>query len=603
MRALLYRSSFKTRIGFSIMLITLVSIVVTGLSSHYIASNLLQKKAAEMGQMMIDKSAMALQEKLRKVRLSAITFMISPPFEDILHSVPTDLQEGPYYSYFSLNNKLQTPLMQMKMIEPSIATVLVHTPGGEFYLNGAVRRKEIVFEDTELYQQMKVNTLPYWTQSHKDPLFEGQTSVLSLLIEPISTLNENEVQVVVNVKEESIKEYVETNVVGESGHIMVLNAEGEPMMDQGSPLVPLVRDNEFLSLLNKENKHFEFEFDKKSYLVNYSIISFPDNWKVVYLQPKELLLKDIRYINWAVIIIIGLLIPLVFLLSQWVTNRLIFPLQKLQRLMSRAGDNDLSVRFESEYQDEVAQVGGRFNNMLTKIEVLILDVKAAEHQKRLAEMKALQSQINPHFLYNTLNTILWKAESRKQEDVKEMIVSLSLLFRLGLNNGHELTTVGKELEHVTQYLILQQQCYEDLFEFQIDAEAAYLMDHSSLKLLLQPLVENSILHGFMDEDFIGWIRIGIARQEQCIVYSVEDNGKGFDSEALMRSLEEEIVGEGFALQNVYRRLKLYYGEEARVELESIAYSSTIVRLYFPYHDQILKEKPQNVIPVIVTRKN
>ncbi|MCL6458332.1 MAG: sensor histidine kinase [Gorillibacterium sp.] len=581
MKTLLYRSSFKTRIWFSIMLITLVAIVVTGTSSHYIASSLLEKKAAELGQMMIDKSAMALQEKLRKVRLSAVTFMISPPFEDILLSTSTDLQEGSYYSYFSLNKNIQTPLMQMKMIEPSIASVLVHTPGGEFYLNSAERRKENVFEDTDLFKQMKTNVVPYWSQSHEDSLFEGKTSVLSLLIEPISTVNRNEVQVVVNVKEESIKEYVETNVVGNSGHIMVLNAVGEPMMDQSSPLVPLVRDHEFLSLLNKGNKHFEFEFDKKLYLVNYATISFPDNWKVVYLQPKELLLKDIQYINWAMIIIIGLLIPFVFLLSQWVTNRLLLPLQKLQRLMSRAGDNDLSVRFESAYQDEVAQVGGRFNTMLEKIEVLILDVKAAEHQKRLSEMKALQSQINPHFLYNTLNTILWKTESRKQEDVKEMIISLSLLFRLGLNNGYELTTVRKEIEHVTQYLILQQQCYEELFEFRIDAEETDLMEHSSLKLLLQPLVENSILHGFTDGDFAGWIHIRIERQEQYIVYSVEDNGKGFDREVMMRSLEEEVVGGGFALQNVYRRLKLYYGDDARVELESTAYSRTIVRLYFP----------------------
>ncbi|QGQ98158.1 hypothetical protein EHS13_26370 [Paenibacillus psychroresistens] len=160
----------------------------------------------------------------------------------------------------------------------------------------------------------------------------------------------------------------------------------------------------------------------------------------------------------------------------------------------------MSVRFESTYKDEVAQVGDHFNTMLEKIEVLILNVRAAEHQKRLSEMKALQSQINPHFLYNTLNTILWKTESRKQEDVKEMIVSLSLLFRLGLNNGHELTTVRKEIEHVTQYLILQQQCYEELFEFRIDADEIYLLNHASLKLL-QPLVENSILHGFMNGDF------------------------------------------------------------------------------------------------------
>ena len=149
---------------------------------------------------------------------------------------------------------------------------------------------------------------------------------------------------------------------------------------------------------------------------------------IFYFQPKDVLLKDIRYIRWATVLIVCILTPLALILSKWMTNLLIRPLYRLQRLMARAGDSDLSVRFSSNYRDEVAQVGERFNTMLAKIEVLIKDVTEAEQQKRLSEIKALQAQIDPHFLYNTLNTILWKSESKQQEDVKEMIISLSQLF-------------------------------------------------------------------------------------------------------------------------------------------------------------------------------
>ncbi len=586
MRTFLYRTSFKSRVWFSTMLITFVSIIVTGYASHYIATGQLEKKAAELGQLMIDKSAMALQEKLRKVRLAAVTFMISEPFENILRHKPSGEPERSYYAYFALNDDLQTPLMQMKMIEPSIDTILVHTAYGEYYLLGYARRSGTPFEETALYEQMESNLLPHWSLTHEDRLFEGKARVLSLLMEPISTPNTSEVQVIVNVKEEAIQQYVETNMAGGGGHILVLNADGELVMNLDSPLAGLVQDAEFLTLLNKGERPFDFSFGRQSYLVNHASISFPDNWRVVYLQPRDVLLKDIQYINWAVVIIICMLIPVVFLLTQWVTSRLILPLHKLQRLMARAGDHDLSVRYETSYKDEVAQVGGRFNTMLEKIERLIEDVKTAEHLKRIYEMKVLQSQINPHFLYNTLNTILWKAESREQEDVKEMIVSLSLLFRLGLNNGHELTTVAKEVDHVTQYLMLQHQCYEELFDYRIDVEEHGLLELPCLKLLLQPLVENSIIHGFKNGDRMGWIHVRIYRERHWIVFAVQDNGAGFDSGALMRSVIDDADAEGFALKNVYRRMKLYYGEDAKVELESEPMVRTTVRLFWPIAGQL-----------------
>ncbi|UUZ83955.1 sensor histidine kinase [Paenibacillus sp. P26] len=244
--------------------------------------------------------------------------------------------------------------------------------------------------------------------------------------------------------------------------------------------------------------------------------------------------------------------------------------------------NRLDVRFQSKYEDEVAQVGLKFNRMLEEITSLIEDVKEAEHEKRKMEVKTLQAQIDPHFLYNTLNTIIWKSETSQNRDVTEMIVSLSLLFQLGLNGGNEMTTLGKEIDHVRQYLMLQQKCYEGLFDYTIELEDESLQDRPPLKIILQPLVENSILHGFEAMDGGGRIRITTRREGTNLVLRVEDNGAGMDVrtvEADMRT--EQALKKGYALRNVYGRLRLYYGEGADIALASDPYVSTSVTLTIP----------------------
>ena len=195
--------------------------------------------------------------------------------------------------------------------------------------------------------------------------------------------------------------------------------------------------------------------------------------------------------------------------------------------MVEVESNDLDVRFRSKYDDEVSAVGHRFNRMLDQIQILFEEVRTTEQDKRRFEVKALQAQVDPHFLYNTLNTMFWKSESGEKKDVSEMIVSLSLLFRLGLNDGKDITSVEQEIKHVEQYMQLQQKCYEDLFVYRIEVgdPSCYAVD--ILKILLQPLVENSILHGFKDKEDLGVILIRIDRQGDTLRLEVADNGCGW----------------------------------------------------------------------------
>lgn len=296
---------------------------------------------------------------------------------------------------------------------------------------------------------------------------------------------------------------------------------------------------------------------------------------VSYLSKKELL-QPVRSIQWLVLMIMAACIVIALFLARYLSALLLGPLLKLQRTMSRVEQEDLSARFQSPFQDEIGEAGRKFNQMLDRIGELIAEVKDTEKEKRKAEIKALQAQIEPHFLYNTLNTIFWKCEMDEYEDVKQMVISLSALFQLGLNNGQEITTLGKELEHVRQYLNLQQQCYEGLFDYTIDV-GVELLELPVLKIIIQPLVENSILHGLKELRGGGAIRISVEVAKNTLLIRVTDNGTGMNAEKLNAWLKEPNGSGGYALSNICSRLQLYYGKEAglvfrsspRVETEAV----------------------------------
>lgn len=581
MKSWLYASSFKTRLWLSFVLFITVSITISGLTSHYAASRILERKSMQLSQNMINKSAQALEEKLRKVRLSALTFTMNEPFQRLTEAVQSKAELSAYERY-SLSGALKNAMFQMKLIEPSIASVLLQTPIGEFHLDTDKRIAGVSPANSLFTKMADGSRLPVWIESHEDPFFEGKSKVLTLLTKPVSSAAPHDIYVMVNVKEEVLRTYMMENIGPDSGEMIIYNESGSIALEMESPLKELAAQPSFRSNITSDRGHFEYKYNSASYLVNYAEVSFPDNWMVVNIQSMEQLHKEISLIKWITAGTIMMFVLLASFLSKKMTSLLLRPLIKLQQLMKRAETNDLTVRFESAYRDEFAQVGQRFNRMLEEIEALIRDVKVAETNKRKAEIKTLQSQIEPHFLYNTLNTILWKSESGEHDDVRDMIVSLSLLFRLGLNNGSEVTTVAKELEHVSQYLRIQQMCYEELFDYVIDVEGDELLDQPILKLLLQPLVENSILHGFKDGVSNGMIRISIASTPTHLLMAVEDNGKGFDTGATRRRLQEGTVQpNGYALRNVYNRLTLYYGKEAAMSMESLPYVRTVVKLEIP----------------------
>jgi two-component system sensor histidine kinase YesM len=197
--------------------------------------------------------------------------------------------------------------------------------------------------------------------------------------------------------------------------------------------------------------------------------------------------------------------------------------------------------------------------------------------------------MDPHFLYNTLNTLYWKLKLKQIEPSQQMVMSLSRLFQLGLNNGREITTLSKELEHVRQYLELQLSCYEGLFSYEIHMREPGLSELSIPRIILQPLVENSILHGFRDLKNGGRIEIEIAGDGERWTLAVCDNGSGMDEDQV-RALFWLESKKGYAVSNLIRRLQLYYGDGAEFHVDSALERGTEIRISLPKKGEQLNEQ-------------
>jgi len=571
----LRRQSFRNKLKVAFLAVIVLSVLMTGGLSYYISAATLEKNALKLTQDTVARSAEIVDEKLNKLMLIMMTFMISQPFHDMLRDVVSG-EAGRYYTHL---NDLDNVFSQARIAEPLIHSIYVYTPIGEFYPSSMNRNRLTAFKDTHLYERIEQEKKNLWVEGHEDMLFSGKDRVLALILEPIFDKPVSGVYIVVNIREDGFRKLVQGDAGKEASHFL-LNASGETVYSAKDPLVRQAVDaGKLKGMMNRSEGSQSFELNGKTYLLNYAHLGIAD-WTMTTIQSRAGVLKDLVVVKWLIAGVALAAFAVTTLISGAFARYLLKPLQGLLKVMKRVESNDLTARFESRSGDELGQVGLRFNRMLEQIVVLIDEVTVAQTHKRTAEIKALSAQMDPHFLYNTLNTIYWKLKLKQIEPSQQMVMSLSRLFQLGLNNGREITTLSKELEHVRQYLELQLNCYEGLFSYEIHVRDPELSALSIPRIILQPLAENSILHGFRDLKNGGRIEIEIAGDGERWTIAVRDNGSGMDEDQV-RALFRLESKKGYAVSNLIRRLQLYYGDGAAIHVESAPERGTEIRISLP----------------------
>ena len=278
-------------------------------------------------------------------------------------------------------------------------------------------------------------------------------------------------------------------------------------------------------------------------------------------------------------VLIGVLIIVVAVSAVMIVSGIIQPISQLNQATEKIAQGDFNARAQADSEDEVAELAVSFNKMAGSMQSLIDKVKEDERKMRKADLRLLQEQIQPHFLYNTLDSIIWMAEGKKYEDVVLMTASLARLLRQSISNEDETVLIGQEIQYVKSYLTIQKMRYKDKLEFEINVDPSINSVHI-VKLVLQPIVENAVKYGFCDIFEGGLIRISVTEQAGQLTFSVYNNGTPMEEQMAekLNGLSEIPVSKmkdsfeekkhGYGVINIITRLRLKYGEDVRFFYES-----------------------------------
>ena len=307
-------------------------------------------------------------------------------------------------------------------------------------------------------------------------------------------------------------------------------------------------------------------------------------WKLVAVRS----LTDVQQQNRNLYVILWMVLcaaGAVLILTDLLLLRLItHPVSQLSAVMERFGVGDLSVRAQAEGIGELRTLADHFNSMAERIQGLMRQVIANEKEKRHMERKLLQSQITPHFLYNTLDSIIWMIQSGEYEGAGKMVSLLAKFFRVSLSQGKDIIPLRKEIEHAVSYLSIQNIRFKDKFEFTTDIDSS-LLDYLCPKITIQPIIENAVYHGMEGKYDDGEIELSVHEVDGNICIAVSDNGGGMTEEQIDYILHNKVVsskrGSGVGVHNVDDRLKLLYGPEYGVTIESVLDEGTTVRMTIP----------------------
>lgn len=417
-----------------------------------------------------------------------------------------------------------------------------------------------------------------------DNIFRYSADEVFSMSKAVVDARTNEIKgvILIDIKLDAIKEIIENSKPGTAGFIYIMDNNKEIVYTPVNNIVYRIK-NEWIEDINNEIiiKNINGE--------NYQLTKFKSKytgWETIGVFPESESLRVVEYIRYYSFIaaIIALIIAEFFVVI--FARSIVKPMYKLKKLMKRAQEGDLTVSFNTKYNDEVGELGSSFNNMVKEINNLINLVQKEEKSKRIAEMNVLQAQIKPHFMYNTLDTIRWMAEEHNEDNIVEIIEAFTNLLRISLSKGREMISVQDELNHVQSYLIIQKIRYEDKLDYEIKFDEN-ILDFKVIKLILQPLVENAIYHGIKEKRGNGKIVITGKIDGDILCFTVMDDGKGMEEEVLNK-INKMLSGEnknrneiGYGIFNVNERIRIIYGEEYGLRYKSIYGEGTIVELRHP----------------------
>lgn len=431
------------------------------------------------------------------------------------------------------------------------------------------------------------------TGPNRHSFFDTDDEVISLSREVQSYENGTFRGVIlINLNMNKITEICNSFQEKQENFICIINDKGELVYEQQNGRERFAFDEkenrqELNTALGKTKEScFRLNYRGEKYLVTRTDMK-TTGWTLVSMVPYKSVMAETMAISGVMILAVAITLIVTLLLLNRILTGVVKPLKKLEKYMVQVNPDNMDQRMEILTDDEIGHLSMKFNQMMDRIRNLKEQVIEEQEDKRKYELQALQAQINPHFLYNTLDSIIWMAETN-DSNIVAMTEALAKLFRISLNKGNEEISLERELEHVKNYLIIQSMRYADKFTYEISAESG-VERCRTIKLILQPIVENCIYHGIKKKRGTGKITIRAYRREQNLIIEISDDGCGMPEEICRKILSDEIEsenisGSGIGVKNVNERIQLRFGKKYGLSYSSEEGVGTTVTYVLPYNE-------------------
>lgn len=413
---------------------------------------------------------------------------------------------------------------------------------------------------------------------HLQSTFDMQPAWVVSMMKNI-VLNKESKYIVVDYDFSQVGDYFNRIEIGDRGYAYIANREGEILYHPKQAQFSKLESNAINSVLNHGDGTYLTKDEE--YSIGHRTISHT-GWKVVgisYLEdtviPAMSEMQELTFYTLMVMFILILIMSL--LVSKFISQ----PITKMIEQISKAEIGNSEERIYQNRFNEVRQLSKSYNRQMNRIHLLMEQIKEEQAELRKSEMNVLQAQIKPHFLYNTLDSILWMAESGEIQQTSEMVAALGKLLRISLSQGQNFIPLRKELEHAENYLKIQKFRYKDQFTYSIKAEK-HLLDSLTVKIVIQPFLENALYHGIEYMVDQGHISIEIYERNGNVYIIIRDDGIGMSTERLAHIKKLKDSNEtGIGIRNVHQRIQVYFGKEYGVDIESELDEGTTVQIIIP----------------------
>lgn len=548
---------FRNKINITYSLISLIPILFLGIFCYFQTKSLLIKQEEANLETTISQISTNIDYAL-ETYTNASNYVT---YNSGIQSALQDDYKNNYYAMGQVYDNLIDPIIfSLKYLYPSIKQLTLYTNTNMSQHGNILKNLNSIYEKNWYNSVISDYNIHWFIDEDNTLSCIRRMPNLRYFKSPKHTI------VYLNVDSEGIFRTLETSL-GNNYGLVIINSKNEIIYSKD------FFDKNYSYLKLSDNQIFEFNQNSSNskLLKNYAIKSSSlknSDWKIIIYRPITFISKSISSIIYTILIVIAICGIILFFTGILLSKLIVSPLIKLTKSMNEVKNGNLNIQISSPYTDELGIMTNTFQNMLIQIDTLFKEIYENKIQQQKLKLKALQAQINPHFLYNSLSLINWKAIIAEQHEISKMSQLLSTFYRTSLNKGKNSTSIKDEIENTKSYIEIQLMLHNNKFKVEYNLDET-IYNFSILNLTLQPLVENSIIHGLdlkESGEKILIVSASFIEESNLIEVCIQDNGVGINDNILPHLLN--IHSKGYGLKNVNDRIKLYFGDSFGLEIQS-----------------------------------